>query len=68
MYAQVETPGFKLVFIINTPELWGPLHEYHTNLDGSMMVACEEPDEEATASGSSIEFVMEDHYPLAGIR
>ena len=61
-YAQVETIGFKLVFIINTPELWGPLYEYHTNLDGSMLVVCE--DEEATSSGSAIEFVMKDSYAL----
>ena len=64
MYAQVETPGFKLVFIINTPELWGPMYEYHTNLDGLMLVLCKQPGEEDTVAESPIEFVMEDHYPL----
>ena len=61
-YDQVETIGFKLVFIINTPDLWGPLYEYHTNLDGSMLVLCQE--EGATSGGSPIEFVMEDSYAL----
>ena len=35
MYAQVITPGFKLVF-----EHGGALHEYHTNRDGSSVAFC----------------------------
>ena len=37
MYAQVITPGYKLVF-----DLAGASHAVHTNSDGSHMVACEE--------------------------
>ena len=63
-YAEVETPGFKLVFNINTPDLWGPLYEYHTNLDGSMIARCEEPAEQGPTTESPIAFVMEDSYEL----
>ena len=35
MYAQVITPGYKLVF-----DLGGTSHAVHTNLDGSHMVVC----------------------------
>ena len=68
VYAEVVTPGFRLVFIINTPELWGPLYEYHTNLDGSMIALCEEPetrDDGPTTGESLIEFVMKDTYALS---
>ena len=37
MYAQVITPGFRLVF-----EYEGQQHEYHTNQDGSTVVGCGE--------------------------
>ena len=37
LYAQVLTPGFRLVF-----EHEGQRHEYHTNQDGSTTVACGE--------------------------
>ena len=36
MYAQVITPGYRLVF-----EYQGQQYEYHTNLDGSSVVECE---------------------------
>ena len=44
MYAQVITPGFRLVF-----EHQGERHEYHTNQDGSTVVKCETK----SASGST---------------
>ena len=34
-YAQVITPGYKLVF-----DLAGASHAVHTNLDGTRMVVC----------------------------
>ena len=60
VYAQVITPGFRLVF-----EYQGQQYEYHTNQDGSAIVECEEAQEKPTASDSSpIEFVMKENYTL----
>ena len=39
-YAQVITPGFRLVFD-HTVGTQGEFHEYHTNEDGSIVVSCE---------------------------
>ena len=63
-YSEVETHGFQLVFTIKTPELWEQKYEYHTNLDGSIIILCKTPDEEGTVVESPIEFAMDDSYAL----
>ena len=64
VYAEVETPGFKLLLSVSTPELQDQRYEYHTNLAGSVVVLCDERDEHPVVAGSPIEFVMKDNYPL----
>ena len=49
MYAQVVTPGFRLVF-----EYEGRQYEYHTDQDDSTVVGCEVTSPSASAPDSTI--------------
>jgi len=61
MYAQIVTPGFRLVF-----EYQGQRHEYHTVQDGSTVVECEITS--ASTSPPEPPFFFPRQQPVAGIR
>ena len=61
MYAQVLTPGFRLVF-----EYEGQQYEYHTDQDGSTVVECEFRSASTTPPEPPIFFPRQ--QPAAGIR
>ena len=56
MYAQVITPGFKMVL-----DVQGETHTYHTSADRVVFVADEQPDNQATSEGRAeiIKLVLE---------